>query len=568
MKLTIKKKILTCALVPVFVLGIIVIIITATYVKNSVIDQVENSLRGTAVATLAAYDQNSGAYLEAENGDVWKGSYNISQSENLVDTIKEKSGMDVTFFYGTERIMTSALDEKGQRILGSPAGDVVTERVLKNGEEYFSDNISIDGTIFYGYYVPVYQSGDNSAPIGMVFAGINKEETYGSVISILNVIVFLVLAVMVICTVVVSIIAGTMTKALKTGISNVEEVSSGRLNVEFSNRILERKDEIGDLTRAIEHLQTELRNIIGGISESAERLTEASHSLNRTSHETYENINNVKNAVDIITDGATTQAEDTQKASDNMERMGSLIVETGNEAEDLNASADTMKTSSDKAAVTIEELKDISEEVKRAVAAIAEQTLQTNESAKRIKEASDFISDIASETNLLSLNASIEAARAGEAGRGFAVVASQIQNLAEQSNNASGNIDQIVNTLMADSELVVNTMAHVQEVIDRQNAHIESTEKTVSGVMKEISVSIEGIKRIENKTKELESSRKEIEEIITSLSHIAEDNVSGTEETNAVITQVADSFRNVEDSAENLKNTADMLAQNMGSFQL
>lgn len=568
MKLTIKKKILTCALVPVFVLGIIVIIITATYVKNSVIDQVENSLRGTAVATLAAYDQNSGAYLEAENGDVWKGSYNISQSENLVDTIKEKSGMDVTFFYGTERIMTSALDEKGQRILGSPAGDVVTERVLKNGEEYFSDNISMDGTIFYGYYVPVYQSGDNSAPIGMVFAGINKEETYGSVISILNVIVFLVLAVMVICTVVVSIIAGTMTKALKTGISNVEEVSSGRLNVEFSNRILERKDEIGDLTRAIEHLQTELRNIIGGISESAERLTEASHSLNRTSHETYENINNVKNAVDIITDGATTQAEDTQKASDNMERMGSLIVETGNEAEDLNASADTMKTSSDKAAVTIEELKDISEEVKRAVAAIAEQTLQTNESAKRIKEASDFISDIASETNLLSLNASIEAARAGEAGRGFAVVASQIQNLAEQSNNASGNIDQIVNTLMADSELVVNTMAHVQEVIDRQNAHIESTEKTVSGVMKEIGVSIEGIKRIENKTKELESSRKEIEEIITSLSHIAEDNVSGTEETNAVITQVADSFRNVEDSAENLKNTADMLAQNMGSFQL
>ncbi|MBP3460092.1 MAG: cache domain-containing protein [Lachnospiraceae bacterium] len=568
MKLTIKKKILTCALVPVFVLGIIVIIITATYVKNSVIDQVENSLRGTAVATLAAYDQNSGAYLEAENGDVWKGSYNISQSENLVDTIKEKSGMDVTFFYGTERIMTSALDEKGLRILGSPAGDVVTERVLKNGEEYFSDNISMDGTIFYGYYVPVYQSGDNSAPIGMVFAGINKEETYGSVISILNVIVFLVLAVMVICTVVVSIIAGTMTKALKTGISNVEEVSSGRLNVEFSNRILERKDEIGDLTRAIEHLQTELRNIIGGISESAERLTEASHSLNRTSHETYENINNVKNAVDIITDGATTQAEDTQKASDNMERMGSLIVETGNEAEDLNASADTMKTSSDKAAVTIEELKDISEEVKRAVAAIAEQTLQTNESAKRIKEASDFISDIASETNLLSLNASIEAARAGEAGRGFAVVASQIQNLAEQSNNASGNIDQIVNTLMADSELVVNTMAHVQEVIDRQNAHIESTEKTVSGVMKEIGVSIEGIKRIENKTKELESSRKEIEEIITSLSHIAEDNVSGTEETNAVITQVADSFRNVEDSAENLKNTADMLAQNMGSFQL
>lgn len=53
--------------------------------------------------------------------------------------------MDVTFFYGTERIMTSALDKNGDRILGSPAGDVVAEKVLKKGEGYFSDNISMDG---------------------------------------------------------------------------------------------------------------------------------------------------------------------------------------------------------------------------------------------------------------------------------------------------------------------------------------------------------------------------------------------------------------------------------------
>lgn len=95
MKLTIRKKILLCSLLPLLLLGLIIIALASTIVKQSIIDQVENSLKGTAIATQAAYDQNAGSYLQAENGDIWKGSYNISQSETLVDTIKKESGMDV-----------------------------------------------------------------------------------------------------------------------------------------------------------------------------------------------------------------------------------------------------------------------------------------------------------------------------------------------------------------------------------------------------------------------------------------------------------------------------------------
>ena len=157
MKLTIRKKILFCSLIPLLLLGAIIITLAATIVQDSILNQVENSLKGTAIATLAAYDQNAGSYLEATNGDIWKGSYNISQSENLVDTIKQESGMDVTFFYGDKRIMTSALDANGNRVLGSPAGEKITETVLKNGEDFFSSNTSIEGTIYYGYYTPVYQ---------------------------------------------------------------------------------------------------------------------------------------------------------------------------------------------------------------------------------------------------------------------------------------------------------------------------------------------------------------------------------------------------------------------------
>ncbi|MBP9965298.1 MAG: cache domain-containing protein, partial [Agathobacter sp.] len=109
--MSIRKKILAISIGPVLVLGVITLLFMLTMVKSSLMDEVQDALKGTAAATLAAYDQNTGDYLESTNGDIWKGSYNISKSENLVDRIKENTGMDVTFFYGNKRIMTSALDK-------------------------------------------------------------------------------------------------------------------------------------------------------------------------------------------------------------------------------------------------------------------------------------------------------------------------------------------------------------------------------------------------------------------------------------------------------------------------
>ena len=342
----------------------------------------------------------------------------------------------------------------------------------------------------------------------------------------------------------------------------------GNLNVQIDKKNLQRKDEIGDLSRAIDTLKTDLRSVIGGISESTNLLISSSDSLEQTSHQTFENMDYVMQSVDTITTSAISQAKDTKSASDNITHMGNLIIETGSEADLLNKNADKMLIVSDKTTFAIDELKKISEEVGSSVNIIAELTEQTNESAKTIREAAEFISGIADETNLLSLNASIEAARAGEAGKGFAVVADEIQKLAVQSNEASSRIDKIVNTLIVDAEHVVDSMEQMKSVIGKQNEYIKSTEDSVSEVMEEINESIEKIRNIEKRTQDLETARKEMMGMIAGLSDIADSNVVNTQETSKVINDVSDRFKKVEESAVNLRVTADILEQNMKNFKM
>ena len=566
--MNLKKKILAITIGPVLILGIITILFTVTMVKNSMMDETKDALKGTAAATLAAYDQNTGDYLETSNGDIWKGSYNISKSENLVDRIKDNTGMDVTFFYGDKRIMTSAMDENGNRILKSKAGDVIVEKVLNGGEEYFSEAVSIEGTLNYGYFMPVYQNGSDTDIVGMIFVGTNKQNKDAVVMRLLGSIVAAVAAIMLVCLLVSTKLASTISKNIRTSIKTVEKIAAGNLNVQVNKKLLKSKDEIGDLSRVTITLCDAMQRTILEINQNVQKLLEASSLLGTAADNTNGTMNKVRSAVNRIVENSAEQAENSKSTSEHMRLMGENITETSAEVEALNSNAEFMHQSSEKAAETLSNLQHINSEVEQIIGEVQEQTNRTNDSVQQIHKATAFITSIAEETDLLSLNASIEAARAGESGRGFAVVAEQIKKLSEQSNQSSSEIEETAMMLSEDSQKAVEIMQKMQEIIMSQSESMQDTQKVVEEVVAQIANSMQSIQQIKETTEHLANVRNEVLQAVETLSNIAQDSVSGTKKTYEDTEEVVDTFKQVYMSAEQLREIADQLAGSVQYFHV
>lgn len=537
-------------------------------VKNSMMDETKDALKGTAAATLAAYDQNTGDYLETSNGDIWKGSYNISKSENLVDRIKDNTGMDVTFFYGDKRIMTSAMDENGNRILKSKAGDVIVEKVLNGGEECFSEAVSIEGTLNYGYFMPVYQNGSDTDIVGMIFVGTNKHDKDAVIMRLLGSIVAAVAAIMLVCLIVSTKLASTISRNIRTSIKAVEKIAAGNLNVQVNNKLLKSKDEIGDLSRVTITLRDAMQRTILEINQNVQKLLEASSLLGTAADNTNGTMNKVRSAVNRIVENSAEQAENSKSTSEHMRLMGENITETSAEVEALNSNAEFMHQSSEKAAETLANLQRINGEVEQIIGEVQEQTNRTNDSVQQIYKATAFIASIAEETDLLSLNASIEAARAGENGKGFAVVAEQIKKLSEQSNQSSNEIEETAMMLSEDSQKAVEIMQKMQEIIMSQSESMKDTQKVVEEVVAQIANSMQSIQQIKETTEHLANVRNEVLQAVETLSNIAQDSVSGTKKTYEDTEEVVDTFKQVYMSAEQLREIADQLAGSVQYFHV
>jgi len=333
-------------------------------------------------------------------------------------------------------------------------------------------------------------------------------------------------------------------------------------------QICRRKDETGAMGTALLSLRSALTDVISDIKEQSALLYRTSESLNSSAAETAGTVQNVERAVSEIAVGAASQAEETQKASDDILIIGNMVQNTSSEVSSLRSIAQSIRVSSDMADSTLHELHSVNQRAIDSINIIYKQTHTTNESALKIREATSLISAIADETSLLSLNASIEAARAGEAGRGFAVVASQIQKLAEQSNESASQIDSIIHDLLEDSQKAVETMESVREIMMQQNENVTQTGSAFTQVQGGIASSAANVDTIANRTDQLNSARVNIVDVVQNLTSIAEQNAANTQETSAAVLEVANIMQEISRYASKLQEIASSLETNVDTFQL
>lgn len=379
--------------------------------------------------------------------------------------------------------------------------------------------------------------------------------------SIFAMVLCLIAAIFVTRKIVAPIISATDTVEKLGNLDFSEDVSSDK-------KMLNRKDEVGVMLRSITELKNIIVKVMAEIRAYSESLGEAAEALKNSANESSTAAGQVETAITGIADGASSQAQETQSATENVIVMGKMIEQASTEVEQLGDNAADMHKASENAMSILAELEKINQKTMEAIHIIGEQTQKTNESAAKIKVATDMISEIAEETTLLSLNASIEAARAGEQGRGFAVVANQMQKLAEQSADATTQITEVISELVNDAQESVQTMDEVKEVMNQQSENVSQTEKAFKNVEKGIAESIESVEKITDKTRKLDEARAGVVDVVQSLSAIAEENAASAEETSASASEVGSIMEDVSQNANMLDEIAVKLNENVKRFKI
>lgn len=556
---SIRTKIVMVLIFALLAQGICLSAVTMSSVKNQLNMLNRKYMYDTAVAYSRVIDQMIGA-----QGYTIATIYsNLSASLEGVGI----DGIDSSYAYLVSASGTM-LYHPTQEKVGQPVENVIIKGVveqIQSGQIPEPEVVEYDFKGITKYAAYAVTSGGEcilvvSADKDEIMAPVTRITAVNSLCIMAFLILFGIIAYLIIISIIKPVIRGTEIVGRLAHMDFAE--------IEGQDKLAARKDETGMMSRAVIELRKQLVTVVSDLQKQSKHLFNASDSLSTNATETASTIEQVEKAVGEISQGATSQAGETQKATENVIMMGNMVEETAEEAKELLNNAQSMKKSSEEASNILMALERINAQAGEAIDVIYEQTNTTNESALKIREATTLITSIAEETNLLSLNATIEAARAGEQGRGFAVVAGQIQKLAEQSNESARQIEAIIDSLITDSEKSVETMKQVKDIMSSQNESVAKTDEIFTQVKTGIADSMDGVSRIAEKTQKLEEVRVTVVDAVQNLTAIAEENAASTEETSASVTEVSNIVYHISENSSQLKEIASGLEKDMSIFKL
>lgn len=521
--------------------------------------KMENELETSTYARLRACAISVQKYFE------WDIREEILEKDDVsyefIDSL-QKDEIELTFFEGDTRFITSIKDKNGNRAEGTKASEEVWN-IVKTGKDYQSDGIDISRAKYYVYYTPVCT--DDGKVIGMAFAGEKEAIVNDAKNNLMISFVKIALVLTVVYLIILIWLARVIRKPLAKTAADIENIANGNISNEISGS--SKIAETDKLITASRILKEKLNDIVTGVNEHVVNLQQDTASLKERADFCNDGTKQISQAMEELSVTAVTLAENVQDVNAKSLEMGNAITDIDGDVQVLSDNSNHMDKANEDAEKSIETVLDSSNRSSAIVEKITNQIEETNQAISSINEAVDLIMDITGQTSLLSLNASIEAARAGQAGRGFAVVADEIKKLSEQSAQGADAIKQVADNIFEKSNESVALVNEVRELIGKEQEDISVSKESFEILSKTINDNLVAVSRISEKTKQLDTIKQAIIGNINDLSAISEENAASNQEVSANITNIAESIDEMNAATGHVNNISEELAQLMEYFK-
>lgn len=525
------------------------------------------------------YSQFSDPYVDSSSG---KTIFTVSQEIKYTDGANYGAvGLNIDFAEVEDYVKNIGLLNTGYVILVNKDGKILVDNdkntnvqdnvtslecwnTIKNlSEDQYDTTFSFDEKI-NGESVHIVTSKD--AVTGWTLMGfISESETQAVVNKIAKTTIELAIIALIIGIVIALIITRTVTKELKTLNNAMDMMADGKLTYRIN---VKSKNELGQAEANYNVMADQISSLIKGVEEKSGVLITASQKISNVSESTTETVNQVSEAIQSVSIGASGQAESTQKATSEVELLASKLHETKAYVSDINDMSVETKQLSDQGLTIVDDLIEKGEESKDNSRFSKNVVNEMIESINKINFISDAITEITEQTNLLSLNASIEAARAGESGRGFAVVADEIRKLAEQSQSSTDEIKQIVKEISAKSVVAEKTMDESVDIIDEQNKSINDAKELFGHISDAVNALKEGLDNIASLNEQMDASRENVVKSMEDVASVSTETAAASEEVSASAEEVNATMHTLNQFTVELDEIATHLTEAINRFEL
>lgn len=424
--------------------------------------------------------------------------------------------------------------------------------------EYTENNKKIISTYYY-----IQERG------WLFLVSANESEMLSLVVKIKFSLIIFCISVMVILMAASYLLICYMTSPLKLiekDITNIHDYDI-REN-KLLNKYQDRKDEVGNICSGLIALKRNLSALIKIIQDVSKEINDATGVFNSQFAFISERTSETNNAIGEVAESATGQAHETAGSKNMVDSIVQNLSAQHDNTENFMVMVENLNKSSENTKNVLGNLASAFTENAQAVNLVAERTEQVKISVNQITATTDAISDIAGQTNLLSLNASIEAARAGEDGKGFAVVADEIRKLAEESGDSAKQINDIIKVLINNSEESVRSMSVMTVNNSGQIEQLNSLEDSFSNMMEELSELLDSIEEMNTYINDIGNSVDSLSASISTLADVSEENAASCERTSANMAVLDNSITSCAGQTEKLANLGKKLGEAAGRFHI